>query len=60
LHIHYRGRNSAPGYYRPGKVLVEGRGAYCLKIGGIQIDEAVTRGFIAVAATSRRRRAARR
>ena len=47
LHTHYRGRNSAPGYHCSGKVLVEGRGSYCLSIGGIQIDEAVTRAFIA-------------
>jgi hypothetical protein len=26
---------------------VEGRGSYCLNIGGVQIDEAVTRAFIA-------------
>jgi hypothetical protein len=30
-----------------GKVLVEGRGVYCLNIGGKQIDEAVTQAFIA-------------
>jgi DNA invertase Pin-like site-specific DNA recombinase/predicted DNA-binding transcriptional regulator AlpA len=47
LHTHYRGRKSSPGYHCPGKVLVEGRGVYCLSIGGIQIDEAVTRAFIA-------------
>ena len=47
LHTHYRGRTAAPGYHCPGKILVEGRGAYCLNIGGIQIDEAVTRAFIA-------------
>ena len=47
LHTHYRGRNSAPGYHCPGRVLVEGRGVYCLNIGGVQIDEAVTRAFIA-------------
>ena len=47
LHTHYRGRSSAPGYHCPGKILVEGRGGYCLNIGGIQIDEAVTRAFIA-------------
>jgi DNA invertase Pin-like site-specific DNA recombinase/uncharacterized protein YndB with AHSA1/START domain len=47
LHTHYRGRNSAPGYHCPGKVLVEGRGVYCLNVGGVQIDEAVTRAFIA-------------
>jgi DNA invertase Pin-like site-specific DNA recombinase/uncharacterized protein YndB with AHSA1/START domain len=47
LHTHYRGRNPAPGYHCPGKVLAEGRGAYCLSIGGIQIDEAVTGAFLA-------------
>jgi DNA invertase Pin-like site-specific DNA recombinase len=47
LHTHYRGRNASPGYHCPGKVLVEGRGAYCLNIGGIQIDEAVTGVFLA-------------
>jgi DNA invertase Pin-like site-specific DNA recombinase len=47
LHTHYRGRNSAPGYHCPGKILVEGRGVYCLNIGGIQIDQAVTQAFIA-------------
>ena len=47
LHTHYRGRTAAPGYHCPGKVLVEGRGLYCLNIGAIQIDEAVTRAFIA-------------
>jgi DNA invertase Pin-like site-specific DNA recombinase len=47
LHTHYRGRNSTPGYHCPGKVLVEGRGVYCLNVGGVQIDEAVTKAFIA-------------
>src|SRR5262250_3236587 len=47
LHTHYRGRKASPGYHCPGKVLVENRGVYYLNIGGIQIDEAVTRAFIA-------------
>ena len=47
LHTHYRGRNSAPGYHCPGKILVEGRGVYCLNVGGVQIDEAVTQAFLA-------------
>ncbi|HKI13579.1 MAG TPA: recombinase family protein, partial [Roseiarcus sp.] len=47
LHTHYRGRSSAPGYHCPGKILVEGRGVDCLNIGGVQIDEAVARAFIA-------------
>jgi DNA invertase Pin-like site-specific DNA recombinase len=47
LHTHYRGRSSAPGYHCPGKILVEGRGVYCLNVGGVQIDEAVTQAFLA-------------
>src|SRR5215813_5107529 len=47
LHTHYRGRNASPGYHCAGKVLVENRGVYCLNIGGVQIDAAVTRTFVA-------------
>jgi DNA invertase Pin-like site-specific DNA recombinase len=47
LHTHYRGRTSTPGYHCPGKVLVEGRGVYCLNVGGVQIDKAVTQTIIA-------------
>jgi hypothetical protein len=43
LRTHYSGRNSAPGYHCSGENLVEGRGSYCC----VQIDEAVTRAFIA-------------
>jgi DNA invertase Pin-like site-specific DNA recombinase/predicted DNA-binding transcriptional regulator AlpA len=41
LHTHYRGRAAAPGYHFAGKDVVNGRGVYCLNIGGIQIDTAV-------------------
>ena len=47
LRTHYRGRNSTPGYHCSGEHLVEGRGGYCLNIGGVQIDEAVACAFIA-------------
>jgi DNA invertase Pin-like site-specific DNA recombinase len=47
LRTHYRGRSSAPGYHCAGNRLVDGRGSYCLNVGGIQIDAAVTRAFIA-------------
>lgn len=50
LHTHYRGRNAAPGYHCAGKILVEGRGTYCLNVGGLQIDEAVVQAFIAALA----------
>src|SRR3974390_42518 len=43
LRTHYRGRHSAPGFHCAGKTLVEGRGVFCLSVGGVQIDDAVTR-----------------
>lgn len=46
LHVHYRGRNSAPGYHCAGKDLVAGRGVYCLNIGGMAIELAVVNAFI--------------
>jgi predicted DNA-binding transcriptional regulator AlpA len=47
LRTHYHGRNSSPGYHCAGERLVEGRGSYCLNIGGVQIDDAATRAFLA-------------
>src|SRR5262245_14109013 len=47
LRTHYSGRNSTPGYHCSGEHLVEGRGSYCLNIGGVQIDDAVARAFLA-------------
>ncbi len=38
LRVHYRGRHSAPGYHCAGKNIVNGRGEYCLSVGGCQID----------------------
>jgi len=46
LHVHYRGRNSAPGYHCAGKDLVAGRGVYCLNVGGMVIEQAVANAFI--------------
>ncbi len=46
MHTHYRGRNITPGYHCAGKDIVGGRGVYCLNVGGLQIDEAVTRAFL--------------
>src|SRR5262249_7370071 len=47
LHTHYSGRHAAPGYHCSGKDLVSGRGVYCLNVGGVQIDAAVTEAFLA-------------
>jgi uncharacterized protein YndB with AHSA1/START domain/predicted DNA-binding transcriptional regulator AlpA len=46
LHVHYRGRNSAPGYHCAGKDLVSGRGVYCLTTGGMAIERAVASAFL--------------
>jgi len=46
LRTHYRGKDSAPGYHCSGKTLVEGRGQYCLNVGGLAIDEVVSQAFL--------------
>jgi DNA invertase Pin-like site-specific DNA recombinase len=46
LRTHYSGRNVRPGYHCPGKSIVEGRGQYCLNVGGCQIDAAVSDAFL--------------
>jgi hypothetical protein len=46
LHTHYRGRNSTPGYHCSGKDLVNGRGVYCLNVGGLAIEQAVANAFL--------------
>ena len=47
LKTHYRGRNATPGYHCAGKIIVEGRGCYCLNVGGVQIDQAFAKTFLA-------------
>jgi DNA invertase Pin-like site-specific DNA recombinase len=46
LHTRYRGRNSAPGYYCDGRDVANGRGLYCLTVGGVAIDQAVAGAFL--------------
>ena len=46
LRTHYRGRNSTPGYHCAGKDIVQGRGIYCLNVGGLAIDHAVAQAFV--------------
>lgn len=50
LHVYYSGRNSSPGYHCPGTSIVNGRGEYCLRVGGRQIDDAVAEAFLAALA----------
>jgi excisionase family DNA binding protein len=47
LAVHYRGRNSTPGYHCAGRELVGGRGVYCMSVGGVQLDLAVAEAFLA-------------
>jgi DNA invertase Pin-like site-specific DNA recombinase len=46
LHTHYSGRTAAPGYHCAGKTIVNGRGLYCLNVGGVQIDQAAATAFL--------------
>jgi DNA invertase Pin-like site-specific DNA recombinase len=50
LSVFYSGRHSSPGYHCPGDNIVNGRGQYCLRIGGRQVDHAVAATFLAALA----------
>jgi DNA invertase Pin-like site-specific DNA recombinase/uncharacterized protein YndB with AHSA1/START domain len=47
LKVYYQGKRSTPGYYCPSSLLVNGRGSYCLRVGGAQIDAVVAQIFLA-------------
>src|SRR3954449_13240183 len=49
LKVHYQGRrgSQSPAYHCPGSVLVEGRGRWCFRVGGTQIDQAVAGALLA-------------
>ncbi|MCA1679769.1 MAG: recombinase family protein, partial [Actinobacteria bacterium] len=49
LKVHYQGRrgHQSPAYHCPSSILVEGRGSWCLRVGGGQIDQAVTGALLA-------------
>lgn len=46
LRVYYSGRHGAPGYHCPGQRVINGRGEWCLRIGGHQIDRAVASAFL--------------
>jgi hypothetical protein len=52
LAVHYQGANSTPGYHCANRTLANGRGVYCLSVGGVQIDQAVAAAFVAALATT--------
>lgn len=50
LHVYYQGRNSTPGYYCPSSNIANGRGQWCMRVGGARIDQAVSEAFLATVA----------
>jgi hypothetical protein len=46
LRVYYSGRHAAPGYYCSGSTLSNGRGEWCLRVGGRQIDAAIAEAFL--------------
>ena len=49
LMVHYQGRRGhrSPAYHCPSSELAEGRGLWCLRVGGTQIDQAVASALLA-------------
>jgi DNA invertase Pin-like site-specific DNA recombinase len=49
LRVHYQGRrgHQSPAYHCPNSELTNGRGKWCLRVGGKQIDEAVADALLA-------------
>src|SRR6202035_1300852 len=50
LRTHYTGRTASAGYHCAGKTITNGRGVYCLRIGAVQVDQAVAQAALAALA----------
>jgi len=50
LRVYYSGRNATPGYHCAGATIVNGRGEYCMRVGGLRIDEAVSDALLSAVA----------
>jgi len=50
LRVYYQGRNSTPGYYCEQNQAVAGRALWCLRLGGVRVDQAVVETFLEVIA----------
>lgn len=46
LRIYYQGKNSTPGYYCANSQAFNGRGIWCLRVGGLRVDRAVVETFL--------------
>jgi DNA invertase Pin-like site-specific DNA recombinase len=47
LRVFYQGKNSTPGYYCANSQAFNGRGIWCLRVGGVRVDRAVVETFLA-------------
>jgi len=48
LRVYYQGRNSTPGYYCAANNIANGRAMHCMRVGGVQIDAAVSSAFLSM------------
>lgn len=46
LRVYYQGKNSTPGYYCANSQAFNGRGVWCLRVGGVRVDQAVAQTFL--------------
>ena len=46
LRVYYQGKNSTPGYYCANSQALNGRGTWCLRVGGVRVDQAVVETFL--------------
>jgi DNA invertase Pin-like site-specific DNA recombinase len=46
LRVYYQGKNSTPGYYCANHQALNGRGTWCLRVGGVRVDQAVVETFL--------------
>jgi DNA invertase Pin-like site-specific DNA recombinase len=46
LRVYYQGKNSTPGYYCANSQAFNGRGIWCLRVGGVRVDQAVAEAFL--------------
>jgi DNA invertase Pin-like site-specific DNA recombinase len=46
LRVYYQGKNSTPGYYCANSHALNGRGIWCMRVGGVRVDRAVVETFL--------------
>jgi DNA invertase Pin-like site-specific DNA recombinase len=50
LRVYYQGNHSTPGYYCANNQISNGRGTWCLRVGGVRIEQAVVESVLAAIA----------